>query len=277
MSSWGPLDLGWLIWAGIVALVEIQPKSKIEERILEARAARPDGAIACDGDGTVWSGDVGEDLFHALLESGAFRPPAHAQLRVEAREHGLDDGGTAREVARRIYDAYLAHAFPEERVYELMAWAFAGWSRAEVALFAREVVALTGLDERMHREVTETLAWAKSRGIETFLVSASPRAVVEEAAQRVGVAPSHVLAATPALDGETVLARVERPIPYGPGKVAAIRRAIGGRTLYAAFGDNAFDVAMLGEAKVAVAVRPKARLRDRAAEVPGLVEIAPIL
>ncbi len=48
-----------------------------------------------------------------------------------------------------------------------------------------------------------------------------------------------------------------------------------GGTLCAAFGDNAFDVAMLSEARVPVAVRPKDRLRERAAEVAGLVEIAP--
>ena len=46
------------------------------------------------------------------------------------------------------------------------------------------------------------------------------------------------------------------------------------RTLVAAFGDNAFDVAMLSQASVPVAVRPKQRLRDRAADVQLLVEIA---
>ena len=43
------------------------------------------------------------------------------------------------------------------------------------------------------------------------------------------------------------------------------------RVLYAAFGDNAFDVAMLREARVPVAIRPKPRLLERAGEVDGLV------
>jgi phosphoserine phosphatase len=68
---------------------------------------------------------------------------------------------------------------------------------------------------------------------------------------------------------------VERPIPYGAGKVKRLRDAIGhDRPLYASFGDNAFDVPLLAGAGVAVAVRPKPRLRARAAEVPGLVELA---
>jgi phosphoserine phosphatase len=74
---------------------------------------------------------------------------------------------------------------------------------------------------------------------------------------------------------DVMRAEVDRPIPYGDGKVRAIRGAIGARPLYAAFGDNGFDVAMLSEARVPVAVRPKDRLRERANEVPGLVEIAP--
>jgi phosphoserine phosphatase len=70
---------------------------------------------------------------------------------------------------------------------------------------------------------------------------------------------------------------VERPIPYGAGKMARLREAIGhDRPLYASFGDNGFDVALLAGASVPVAVRPKPRLRARAAEVPGLVELAVI-
>ncbi len=253
-----------------------QTRSEIQRRIAAARDASPGGVIACDGDGTLWSGDVGEDLFHALVAKGPFLPAAHAQLRAEAIEHGLGDGGSGEDVARRIYEAYLAKSFPEERVCELMTWAFADWTRDAVAAFARDVIGAVGLAARLHPEVTETLAWARAEGIEILVVSASPRAIVEEAVREARVDAAHVLAATPRYAGDTMLAAVDRPIPYGPGKVGAIRGQVGTRTLYAAFGDNAFDVAMLCEAKIPVAVRPKARLRERASEVPGLVEIAAI-
>jgi phosphoserine phosphatase len=70
-------------------------------------------------------------------------------------------------------------------------------------------------------------------------------------------------------------AEVLRPIPYGSGKVTRLRERVGlERPLYAAFGDNAFDVAMLASARVAVAVRPKPRLRRQADAVPGMVELA---
>ena len=51
------------------------------------------------------------------------------------------------------------------------------------------------------------------------------------------------------------------------------RIGIAAPSLYAAFGDNAFDVALLQAARVPVAVRPKARLRARAGEVAALVEL----
>jgi phosphoserine phosphatase len=73
-----------------------------------------------------------------------------------------------------------------------------------------------------------------------------------------------------------VKAEVGRPIPYGDGKVTRLRECIGReREVYAAFGDNAFDVSLLQAARVRVAVRPKARLRARAHEVEGIVELAP--
>jgi phosphatidylglycerophosphatase C len=64
---------------------------------------------------------------------------------------------------------------------------------------------------------------------------------------------------------------VVRPIPYGPGKVMQLRAKLGARPLYAAFGDNAFDVPMLREARIPVAIRPKPRLVERASEIPNLL------
>jgi phosphoserine phosphatase len=105
-----------------------------------------------------------------------------------------------------------------------------------------------------------------------YIVSASPRAVVEQAARLVGIAPEMTVAVRETCDERgLVTCGVERPIPYGAGKVTGLRRKLGERALYAAFGDNAFDVPLLLSAGIPVAVRPKARLVERAAEVPALV------
>jgi HAD superfamily phosphoserine phosphatase-like hydrolase len=259
----------------MLAAMKSQPFAEIRARVLEAAAREPGGAVAFDGDGTLWSGDVGEDFFHAMLDKGRFEPPAEGELRRTAHEHGLSDKGTGGAIARHLYEEYRHKRYPEERICELMAWGCAGWSQAEVDGFARDVVTRGGLSARLHEEALAVLAWAREQGIEVFVVSASPRAVVLEATKAVGVEPSHVLAATPTYDDRGImLASIERPIPYGQGKVTRLRERIGPRVLYAAFGDNVFDIPMLREARVAVAVRPKERLEERAHEVPGLVELA---
>jgi phosphatidylglycerophosphatase C len=258
--------------------VQVQSAEDVWARIA-AEAARDGGAgvVATDGDGTLWSGDVGEDLFFAFVDHGRIEEPALEAIRREARTHAVSDAGTGREVARRIYDAYVEGRFPEERVCELMAWCFAGWRRDEVQAFARATVNDVGLDGRLHGEVLAVLERARAAGVETLLVSASPVAVIEAAGARVGFSPGSIVAAHPLLGGDVLLPDVDRPIPYGPGKVRRLRERIGdGRTLYAAFGDNAFDVALLASARIGVAVRPKPRLRERAHEVPEVVELAPI-
>jgi phosphoserine phosphatase len=157
-----------------------------------------------------------------------------------------------------------------------MTWCFAGWTGSEVAAFAREVVERGGLATRLHAEVLQVLERVRAAGIETVLVSASPFAVVLEAGSRVGFDEDHVVAAHPGYDGHVTMPWVDRPIPYAAGKVTRLRERIGQeRVLYAAFGDNAFDVAMLSSARIPVAVRPKKRLRERAAALPGLVELTP--
>lgn len=255
--------------------VEQQTADAVWARIEALAREKPGGVIATDGDGTLWSGDVGEDIFHAFLDHGRTEPLAYEAICRQARDHGESDAGTGVDVARRIYAAYRDGRYPEERMCELMAWCFAGWARAEVVGFARDVVDRGGLAQRLHGEVLDVLARARRAGLTVVLVSASPLVVVEEAGSRLGFEARDIVAARPVFQDDVMQPDVERPIPYGPGKVTGLRARIGAATLlYAAFGDNAFDVHMLASARVPVAVRPKPRLRERAGDVPGLVEIA---
>jgi phosphoserine phosphatase len=238
----------------------------------EAAKRDPGGALSFDGDGTLWAGDVGEDFFGALLEDGVHEPAREALAREAAAEN-VDASGTAKEIAHRIHEAYLAGTFSEERICEIMTWAAAGRSQTELDGFCAEVIEAVGLRGRLHGETIRVVEHARRVGVEVFLVSASPRAIVEQAAKLVGIDLAHTIAAREACDAAGIIqCAVQRPIPYGDGKVTRLRERLGTeRVLYAAFGDNAFDVPMLREARLPVAIRPKARLVDRAAEIPALV------
>lgn len=258
--------------------MQLQTPEDVWARIEVLARAEPPGSravVATDADGTLWSGDVGEDLFHAFLDLGRVEPEAAEAMRQDARVHQVSDAGTGADVARALYEAYRAGRYPEERVCELMAWCFAGWTEDDLRAFARDVVERVGLAGRFHRELHGVLERARAAGIEIFLVSASPVAVVLEAGAKAGFDDAHVVAADPLRSEGRLLPDVDRPIPYGAGKVRRLRERVGGRSLLAAFGDNAFDVPLLSEARLGVAVRPKPALRARAADVIGLVELAP--
>jgi phosphatidylglycerophosphatase C len=241
---------------------------------IEEQAKEPGGAVASDGDGTLWSGDIGEDFFAALLEQRRILAAAFGPLVHEAREHGLDASGDAFDVAHRIHAAYLAGTFPEERVCEIMTWATVGARRVDMDGFARDLVQSIDLERRLHREAIAIIEHARSRGIDVYLVSASPRPIVLAAAEIIGIPLPNVIAATERIDaGGVVMAEVDRPIPYGDGKVTRLRQKLGTRPLYAAMGDNAFDVALLSASRIPIAIRPKPRLVERAGEVQGLVTL----
>ena len=238
-----------------------------EALVLELHGAK--GALAFDGDGTLWSGDVGEDFFFGILDTGRVSDVAAAEVQRVARAAGIDDAGGPAATARRIYDAYLHGKFDEQLVCEVMTWICAGWTSAEVDGFVSGVIGRS-FAGRIHPEVKHVIEGARGHGHELFVVSASPRPIVLAAAAVAGIAPAHVQAATAVLEGDRYAAAVHRPIPYGAGKAAALASALGGLPLLAAFGDNAFDVEMLSMAERPVAVRPKPRLLERAPTVPRL-------
>lgn len=257
--------------------VQVQSADEVWARIERAAGDRGSGGVvATDADGTLWDGDVGEDLFHAFLERGVVHEAAAQAMAREARDHGISDAGSPIDVAHRVFAAYAEARFPEKRACELMAWCFAGWTRSDLTDFVRVTVQKLGLAGRMHGEVMGLLARARKAGLEVILVSASPIAIVHAAGSMAAdFDEAHIVAARSRWEGDVMLPDVERPIPYAEGKVQRLREKIGaGRRLVAAFGDNGFDVALLAEAGVGVAVRPKARLRERASEVEGLVELA---
>ena len=254
--------------------MKIETVDEVVRRIVSRREALGSGCVAFDADGTLWSGDVGDDLWHALIERKAFLPAAHSALARVASEAGLEAHGSATELAKSIASAQAREVVSEERVVEVVAWALAGRTAPEVKAFVQEVLASAAVSQRLHRESIQVLRALQQLKIAVYVVSASPRAMVEQAVLALGIDASHVIAASAAFEHDVMVASLRDPLPFGPGKVHGLRQYAPDQALLAAFGDNYFDTAMLREAEVPVAVRPKPRLRASADAVPGLVELA---
>jgi phosphatidylglycerophosphatase C len=236
----------------------------------------PAAVLASDADGTLWDGDVGVDLFEALLAERAFREPAREALAGEARAVGLPAGGDANDLARALYDAHLAGRYESEPAFAMMAWACAGYRRGELRAVCDRVLDARGFEARVRPALRAVLRWAGERGVEVYVVSASPLEMVLAATARLGIAPERVAAMTPAagVDG-ALLARLDGPVVYGEGKLAALEIVRPGAraSLLAAFGDSAYDAALLRAARVPVAVTPSPALVALARAIDGIVEL----
>jgi phosphatidylglycerophosphatase C len=247
---------------------------QVVTRVTHAAATLPSPTvIATDADGTIWSGDVGVDVFESLLEHKAIRPQALAALQAEAREAWFACADDPHEVARILYEACEKGIWPELRAYEMMTWVFAGWTTNELRVFMREVIVERRLLARLHGELLDVLAAVRGHSLPVYVVSASPVIVVEESVAAAGLAIAGVIAAVPAVVDDVIQPRMASPLPYGHGKVAALRARVPGASVAAAFGDNLFDLEMLQLASVPVAIRPKPRLAERAHELPAMVEL----
>jgi phosphoserine phosphatase len=252
------------------------PLASGDEVILRLEQHRSkDAMLAFDADGTLWSGDVGIDTFETLLRERAVRAPAGLALREEARLADLPMQDDANEQAQQLYHGFQRGIYAEERAFPMMAWAFAGYGVEEMRAFANKVIRERKLAARIHPEVLPLLTWASHRGVPLYVVSASPVAVVSAAIELLNLPFTNVFAMSPAIANDQLLPRVTVPITYGAGKTAALKSGVSGATLLGAFGDSVFDLAMLREARVPVAVRPKPELRAGASTCPGLVELAP--
>jgi phosphoserine phosphatase len=245
--------------------------AEIVGRIRAARAAELDGVLAFDGDGTLWSGDVGEDVFHYAVSRQLLREAARQALAAEAARHGIDPGGSASALADRLFKAYVAGEYPERDVCAMMAWCYAGFSVPELDLLIEHAFEEKQLATRLTRELEPVFAFTRTEGLRVIVVSASPQPVVERAARFWNLAPGDIAACPPAVSGDSLLPYLAAPVPYAEAKLSALGALAGDHRLLASFGDNVFDIELLRAARVPVAVRPKPALRARLAEVPGVV------
>lgn len=256
----------------------LAPDKLVSELSVMLGDADPSAVVlAFDGDGTLWSGDVGEDLFHAALRESFLLDDAYPALVAEAEQHHVPIGpaeSNANALASVLFASYLAGGYPERETCAMMTWCYAGRRLSDVQALAARVLEQTGLQDRLTRELTPIIEWSRSAGVRRVLISASPRAIVEPAGAHWGFGPGDIAAATPSVSGGVVEPRLDGAVPYAEGKLTAGKALFGDARWLASFGDNVFDIDMLAAAELGVAVRPKPKLASVLATL-GLRLLAP--
>ena len=226
--------------------------------------------LAFDADGTLWSGDVGDDVFRFAVSHGRLREAARSALEQQANTRGFDTFADVNATARHLFEAYVDRRYPERDMCELMTWCYAGHTLEEMRALVREALAATNHAGRLHEELRPILSYARAVGVRAVVISASPRTTVEVAAGVWGFAPEDIAASTPRVVDGVICAEMNGAVPYADAKCSAGRALFGDTRWVASFGDNVFDLEMLREAEIGVAVRPKPALEARLSEVPGV-------
>ncbi len=229
--------------------------------LLAALEGAPPSWLASDADGTLWSGDVGEDWLDALATTSL--GPQLAHLPAVADAFALMPWVDASTLVHAARDAYRRGALVELDYFRFVA-ATLGPRPDDLRRPVREALEHACLSQRNLPESVELLRGLVARGHRLAVLSASPTVVVQEALSLAGIEPDATIGFEPDTQSDTH----PRIAPYADGKRMLIDSLRGAAPLLVAMGDSTFDAAMLAGARVPLAVRPKEGLLRTA--VPGL-------
>ncbi len=197
---------------------------------------------AFDCDGTLWSGDAGENFFDWEIKNGVVPPEVGRAMRARYAEY---KSGRVPEDVMCGEMVTMHKGLTEDKVMEaateFMESRFPGHIFPEMA----------NLVQRLHEQKCEI--WA---------VSSSNEWVIRAGMKHFGITADRILAAKVAVENGIVTDRLVR-IPSGPGKPQALRD-VANKEIDAAFGNSRWDIEMLAMAKHAFAVNPNPDLEAMA-------------
>jgi phosphatidylglycerophosphatase C len=220
--------------------------------------------LAFDGDGTLWSGDVSNDVFLSACRSNWFLEGVRLPLLRILSERNLATEGSIGQLLEGLFLGEQQGTIEEQLLFEIMTWCYAGRSIEELSAYAARTLAALGIEGRVRWAYRPLLDWAMGHGHSCWLVSASPWPIVRVVAKRLGFEEAHIIASRPLVSATGLIEpSMLLPVPYGQQKVIQLNAHASSPRLLAAFGDSAFDLELLGTAELAVAVTPKPELEER--------------
>lgn len=217
--------------------------SSAEQFVKSVLALEPQIAVF-DCDGTLWSGDSGADFFYWQIRRNML-PHEVAQWAIER------------------YADYKRGNVGEQTMCGEMVTINAGLSERELEKAAEEFFGEV-VAHRIFPEMLDLARRLQSSGCELWAVSSTNLWVVAEGAQRFGIPPERVLAASARCQQGRVTQSLLR-VPSGPAKAIALQEVLG-RHVDLCFGNSMHDLAMMELAQHAFAVNPNPDLEQIARE-----------
>jgi phosphoserine phosphatase len=197
---------------------------------------------AFDCDGTLWSGDVGEDFFEWELQEN------------------LVSGEIARSMRARFTD-YKAGNVEQEAMCGEMATMHRGLAESTVLQAATRF-----FDQfypaKIFPEMRELVSRLQAGGCEVWAVSSSNAWLIQAGMRHFEIPNHRILAASVEIENGIVTDRLIRT-PSGPGKTKALRE-VAGKDPDAAFGNSRWDADMLAASRHPFAINPNPDLEATA-------------
>jgi HAD superfamily phosphoserine phosphatase-like hydrolase len=195
---------------------------------------------AFDCDGTLWSGDAGENFFDWEIRTGFV--PTELGLRMRAR-----------------YAEYKAGKVSEDEMCGEMVTLHAGMEESDVMQVASEFMA-RHFKSTVFSEMRDLVHRLHDDGCDIWAVSSSNEWVIRAGMKEFGIADGRILAAKVELEDGIITDKLIR-VPSGHGKPEALREVVR-KNIDAAFGNSRWDTEMLAMAKNAFAVNPNPDLES---------------
>ncbi len=236
-----------------------------------ARCDPREWLVATDADGTLWSGDVGEDVWASLTEHELLSEESAPASSALAEAAGLSTAGDATELSARLRGAYTRGALADLAAFEAAALALSGRELEDLTPLVDEALLAAGIRARPHRAMREIVDAARARGVDVVVVTASARLVVERALALTGLCVTAVLGVELSQQGTHLSPRLKGALPYRADKARLLREHAPAASVRFAFGDSPYDADLLRLARTPVAVKPRPALVS--AGIAGLREL----
>src|ERR1039457_773042 len=111
--------------AGLASELPVLDSKAIIERF-SVRYDWRDTLLAFDADGTLWSGDVSDDVFLHACRDGWLLEAARPALSKLAESLGLDTSGSASHLGMELFESHKLGLINEVELYATMSWCYAG-------------------------------------------------------------------------------------------------------------------------------------------------------
>jgi phosphoserine phosphatase len=187
-----------------------------------------------DCDGTLWSGDAGEEFLYWEIENKVISPELAAPLMPR-------------------YHSYKKGEIGEEQMCGEMVALHRGLKVNDVQAAAERFFAAV-VERRIFREMQELVRLLADSGCELWAISSTNEWVIRAGLHHFAIPQQRIIAASVEIDMGRATDRLIR-VPTDEGKAAAVREVIG-PGIDAAFGNSIHDAALLRLARHGYAIRP---------------------